>query len=99
MYTETSSSEQVCHFTNQGAGQLGDFLNAPPFESGGNADTIAQVSIANITGEKVPSQDPPGNASYSVVTTPLTKPCIYIDCHTSYYATTRVRIIVIGAGV
>ena len=43
----------VCHFTHQGAGQLGDFLNAPPFEFGGNADTIAQVSIANIGGEQV----------------------------------------------
>ena len=24
----------ICHFNNAGAGQLGDFLNAPPFESG-----------------------------------------------------------------
>jgi|EP01046_Picozoa_sp_COSAG06_P006212 acyl-homoserine lactone acylase PvdQ len=24
----------VCHFTNQGAGQLGEFLNAPPFPYG-----------------------------------------------------------------
>jgi len=54
----------VCHFTNQGAGQLGDFLNAPPFASGGNSDTIAQVTIGNISGGQVPSQDPPGTASY-----------------------------------
>ena len=31
----------------------GDFLNAPPFEFGGNADTIAQVSIANISSGQV----------------------------------------------
>lgn len=44
----------VCHFKNSGAGQLGDFLNAPPFASGGNSDTIAQVTIGNIDGAASP---------------------------------------------
>ena len=61
----------ACHFNHQLASTLGDFLNVPPFASGGNSDTIAQVSIGALTGETVPSQEPPGTASYRVLYDPL----------------------------
>jgi acyl-homoserine lactone acylase PvdQ len=59
-----------CHFNNSGANTLGDFLNVPAFPYGGNSDTCAQVSISGIPGETVPSQEPPGTASYRVVYNP-----------------------------
>jgi acyl-homoserine lactone acylase PvdQ len=59
------------HINHQLQGSLGAFLNVPPFEYGGNSDTVAQVSIADIPfGDVVPSPQSPGTASYRVIYTP-----------------------------